>query len=421
MGAAETNQENDVTERKPLTDADIKKLPVPEKGYTTTYDSMVRNLGVRVTANGARSFTLNYRVRGSGRQRRYTIGDTDTWGITVARKEARRLKQIIDQGGDPLRDLQDERDAPTVSDLIDRFDAEHITPYLRPSSATNYRTVLNRYVRPHFGQHTKVADVDFEDITALHAKITKAGATYAANRTIAITRKMFALAINWRMRDDNPCRGITRNYEAKRKRYLKPDEMARLIEALAAYPDQQVANIVRLLLMTGARSAEVMGMRWGDVDLGSGVWSKPASTTKQKQDHIVPLSAPARMLLTEIAAKQKKPLGAWVFPSSNNTTGHTLTIERAWVTICRVASLENLRVHDLRHSFASELVSSGASLALIGALLGHSNPTTTARYAHLYDDPMRKAVETVGATITAAGKPAETPVEFPRRGRPRRA
>ena len=162
-----------------------------------------------------------------------------------------------------------------------------------------------------------------------------------------------------------------------------------------------------------------MAMRWGDVDLGAGVWSKPASTTKQKQDHIVPLSAPARMLLTEIASKQKQPLGTWVFPSNKNPAGHTLTIERSWATICSAAQIEGLRIHDLRHSFASELVSSGASLALVGALLGHSNPTTTHRYAHLYDDPMRKAVETVGAVIAAAGKPTGSVPVFPRGGRHR--
>jgi integrase len=168
--------------------------------------------------------------------------------------------------------------------------------------------------------------------------------------------------------------------------------------------------------MTGARRGEVMSMRWAEVDLGTGVWSKPGSTTKQKTDHIVPLSAPARMLLAEIAAQQKRPLPTWVFPSNANPTGHTVTLERGWRTICRTAGIEGLRIHDLRHSFASELISSGASLALVGALLGHSNPVTTHRYAHLHDDPMRAAVERVGATISAVGKPV-APVKQFRRGR----
>jgi integrase len=136
----------------------------------------------------------------------------------------------------------------------------------------------------------------------------------------------------------------------------------------------------------------------------------------------VPLSAPARLLLQDIASKQKQPLRTWVFPSTNNKSGHAKSIERGWQTICKATKIEGLRIHDLRHSFASELVSSGASLALIGALVGHSNPLTTARYAHPYDDPMRKAVDSIGAVIVNAGKPVETtPLVFAKRGRKARA
>ena len=237
----------DSTERKPFTDTSVKAQPVPEKGSKIYFDPALPAFGVRVTANGARSYILDYRVRGSGRQRRYTIGDVENWSVGAARRKAKELKRQVDDGGDPLGDLQDERDAPTVSELIDRFDAEHVTPSLRASSALHYRTILNKHVRPHFGQHMKVAEVEFEEITALHAKISKSGAPYTANRTVAICSKMFALAIRWRMRDDNPCRGISRNYEDRRKRYLKPDELERLVEALAVYPDQSAANIIRTL------------------------------------------------------------------------------------------------------------------------------------------------------------------------------
>jgi integrase len=240
-----------------------------------------------------------------------------------------------------------------------------------------------------------------------------------------VCSKMFSLAVRWRMRDSNPVRGVERNHETRRRRYLTGDELPRLVEALAAYPDPQAANIIRLLLMTGARSGEVFGMRWADIDTEQGVWTKLASSTKQKQDHTVPLSAPARMLLTEIAATQQakgKTLGSWVFPSTKNPSGHVAGMERSWASILKQAGITGLRVHDLRHSFASELVSSGASLPLIGALLGHSNPNTTARYAHLFDDPMRKAVDRVGATIEAAGNggAGAKVAPFPKAGRRRR-
>ena len=162
-------------------------------------------------------------------------------------------------------------------------------------------------------------------------------------------------------------------------------------------------------------------MEWGALDLGAGIWTKAGSTTKQKSDHVVPLSAPARQLLAEmqdeyIRLHPKKPLPQYVFPGSGDS-GHVVEVKKAWRAITKAAGITGLRIHDLRHSFASQLASGGASLPLIGALLGHSNPTTTHRYAHLFDDPQRAAVERVGAIITAAGQPTEEPVPLPRRPR----
>lgn len=162
----------------------------------------------------------------------------------------------------------------------------------------------------------------------------------------------------------------------------------------------------------------MLAMRWPDLDLTAGVWTKLGSTTKQKTDHVVPLSAPARQLLNEIRDEHvskhpRKPIDEYVFAGAGSTK-HIVEIKKSWRSICRAAGIRGLRIHDLRHSFASQLASGGASLPLIGALLGHSNPATTHRYAHLFDDPQRAAVERVGAIIGAAGKgePAEpTPIK----------
>jgi integrase len=389
---------------QPLTDTIIKQLPPAEKINKVYFDDAVAGFGVRVTATGAKSFILNYRVRGTGRERRFTIGGFPNWTTGAARQEARRLRQLIDRGGDPLADLEQQRAAPTVADLIKRFEEEHL-PRKRPETVRSYRGMLHRHIGPHFGAHTRVADVAFEDVDALHRKITKTGTPYEANRVVALLSKMFALAIRWKMRADNPAQGVEHNPEAGRQRYMKPDELAGLIEALAKYPDRQTTDIIRLLMLTGARRGEVMAMRWDDIDFTGGSWNEPSSTTKQKKRHSIPLSAPVHQLLSEIADKQKKPLGTYVFPSVGRT-GHVVDISRAWRQLCAAAGITGLRVHDLRHSFASELVSGGASLPLIGALLGHSNPRTTARYAHLFDDPQRAAVEKVAAIYGAAGKEA---------------
>lgn len=308
------------------------------------------------------------------------------------------MRRLVDEGGDPLANIEAERDAPTVAELCDRFELEHL-PRKRPGTATDYRRMLRNHIRPHFGQHTKVADVDFSHVDALHRKISKAGYKHRANRVVAVLSKMFALAIRWKLRPDNPCKGVEKNQESKRKRYLSGDELVRLTTALAEHPDRQAANIVRLVLLTGCRRGEALTAKWDDIDLGAGTWSKPASTTKQAADHVVPLSAPARQLLSDIA--DKGPAAEYVFPG-HAAAGHRTTIKRNWRRITKAADIAGLRIHDLRHSFASQLASGGASLPLIGALLGHSNPVTTARYAHLYDDPQRAAVERVGAAVEAA-------------------
>jgi integrase len=383
-----------------LTDATIKRLPAPIKGNKITYDSEVPGLGIRVTAAGARSFILNYRTR-SGRERRFTIGNHPDWRATEAREEARRLRRLVDEGGDPLAAIEAERAAPTMAELCNRFEQEHLLRK-RPGTAADYRRMLRNHIRPYFGNHTKMADVTFADIDRLHRKISNAGHPRRANTTVAVLSKMFSLAIRWGMRNNNPCKGIERNPEIKRKRYLSGNELKRLTAALAQYPDQRSANIVRMLLLTGARRGEVLSMRWADVDLTTGIWSKPASSTKQGTDHVVPLSAPARQLLSQIREQQTaKSFGEHVFPG-NGSSSHIVEIKRFWRRLTKVAGINNLRIHDLRHSFASQLASSGSSLPLIGALLGHNNPVTTHRYAHLFDDPQRAAVERVGAAFEAA-------------------
>jgi integrase len=401
-----------------LTDAVVRRLPPPQRGKRIVLDDEVVGFGVRITAAGARSFVLRYTTR-AGRERTHTLGNATIWKTTDARAKARDLRRDIEDGGDPLADIEAGREAPTVGDLIDRFEQEHL-PRKRPGTVDNYRRSLRLYIRPAL-KNLKVADVTFADLDRLHRRITAAGSPYQANRVIALASKMFSLAIRWQMRRDNPAKGIERNYEAKRKRYLSGDEMARLTAALAEFPDRDIADAIRILLLSGARRGEVLAMKWADVDLAAGTWSKPGSTTKQWTDHVVPLSAPARQLLAGIAERcarehPGKPLGEYVFPGAGST-GHVVEVKRSWRHICQSAGITGLRINDLRHSFASQLVSSGHSLALIGALLGHSNPITTSRYAHLFDDPLRAATEKVGAVIAAAEKPAPAPPVKLQRGR----
>jgi integrase len=384
-----------------LTDAIIKRLPLPAEGQALTWDAQVAGFGARVTAAGARSFILNYRTR-LGRARRFTIGTFPNWSTGAARDEARRLKTQVDRGGDPLGEIKAGRAAPTVADLCERFEAEYL-PRKRASTAKSYRQQIAAEIKPALGR-LKVAEVTFADVDGLHRKISKRGRPYRANRVIATLSRMFSLAIKWRMRPDNPVKGIERNQEYKRRRYLSTEELARLTAALAQYRDRQSADIIRLLLLTGARRGEVLAARWADINLDASVWHKPGAATKQKIAHSVPLSEAARRLLLSIRHDD-----VWVFPANGS---HRRDVKDAWAAICEAAHIKGARLHDLRHTYASVLASAGLSLPVIGALLGHATPVTTARYAHLFDDPLRAATERASAIIngTDSGEIVPMPV-----------
>jgi integrase len=329
-----------------LTDAVIKTLAPPPRGNRITYDSELRGFGCRITAAGARSFVLNYRTR-TGRERRYTIGQWPAWKTSAARIEAGEIKKAVDRGEDPMGEIKAGRDAPTIADLCARFEQEYL-PRKRPSTQSSYRRQITADILPAL-RRLKVSEVSFSDIDGLHRSISKR-APYAANRVLALVSRMFTLAIHWGWCTNNPTKGIERNTEDKRHRYL---------------------------------------------------WSKPGATTKQKTWHRVPLSAPARQLLVEIRNAASEGAPDAIFPGRD--TEYRLDIRSDWAAICKSANIVSARVQDLRHCYASILASAGFSLPIIGALLGHTQPSTTARYSHLLDDPLRQAAERVGAVVT--GKP----------------
>jgi integrase len=290
-----------------------------------------------------------------------------------------------------------------------RFVEDHL-PGLREKTAADYRSMIEREILPAIGR-LKLIDVKPDDVDGLFRKISRGhgehrGRPYRANRTAALLSKMFNVAVRWQWLIANPVRGLERNQEPKRVRYLVNGELQRLSEALALHEDRQAANIVRLLLLTGARRNEVLSMRWADLNLTDGTWTKPASTTKQKKTHTTPLSAPARQLLAGLSKKSEANT-EFVFPG--RWGGHRTEVRKSWAGICHAANIEGLRLHDLRHSYASTLANSGFGLEVIGKLLGHSQPATTARYAHLLDTTLRKATERAGAVLTANG-PGAKPV-----------
>jgi integrase len=375
-----------------LTDVVVRNAEPPDHGQRFIWDTEIKRFALRVTARGAKSFVLDYRVKGL--QRRITIGSYPDWKVAAARNEAKAMKREVDRGGDPMGERHEEATAPTVRALWDRYERNHL-PTKAARTQADERAMWQKLILPALGT-TRVSDVTHEDIEALHHQITnKRNTPIRANRTVEVFRKALNLAIRWGWRTDNPAKGVRRNPEEKRTRYLSQQELARLSAALAEHPETVSVNAIRLIMLTGARRGEVLNARWDQFDLDAGIWVKPSAHTKQRREHRVPLSAPALALLSDI---NKEAQGQYVFPGK--TEDQPLTdLKKTWASVTRKAGVENARVHDLRHTFASILVSRGASLPLIGALLGHTQPATTARYAHLYDEPLREAAELVGSAL----------------------
>jgi integrase len=396
-----------------LTDKLVRELPSPASGNRITYDEKISGLGVRVTAAGAKSWVFNYRVRATGKERRITIGDA-TLPIKAARTKAEELRQRVRDGEDPMGKLHADRAAPTVDALAEQY-LEFAKPSLRPRTFTENKALLDRVILPAIGKE-KVAALTRDDVKRLFASVAKQ-TPVRANRMLSLLHRMLNLAATeFNMREGpNPASAIERKAEHRRTRYLEPDELARLLVAIGSHRNQRSANIVRLALLTGARRGEILGAKWQQFSAGFAVWTKPASLTKQDALHAIPLNGPARELLSAMKAeadqenarrlKDGLPTLVHVFPGygANDTQGD---LKRTWQAICKDAGITDLRFHDLRHSFASFLASSGHNLPLIGQMLGHSNAATTQRYAHLLLDPQREAAERVGAVITGAGKPA---------------
>jgi integrase len=400
--------------RVKLTDRFVKSATTGGRKSPIFMDDEVIGFGVQVRETGRKSFTLDYMFE--GRRRRLYIGDFPDWSTTAAREHAKQIKRDVDQGLDPLAVRDERRMAPTVKHLIERYLNEHVVR-LAPDSASDYRSMMMTYVVPAWGQR-KVIDIRRSDVDQLLVEIAKGRARPhkastkqkrlkplqpsrptpgRANRVGGAIRKMFNLAIRWEMRPDNPAAGFIRNPENPRERFLDVSEIGRLSEVLNGHKNQRMADVIRLLMLTGARRGEVLNATWDQFDLDRAVWIKPAHTTKQRRLHRTPISGAAVQLLRIIRARVPEDC-PWVFPG--DAEGKPVhEIKRFWDDVRKKAKLPDVRVHDLRHTFASLLVSGGMSLPMIGKVLGHTQVQTTQRYAHLFDDPLRVGLNQVGEML----------------------
>lgn len=380
----------------------IANLALGDDGLRyVVWDTALPGFGVRVSGS-AKTFVLKYRLAG-GRVRWATLGRFGVVTLEQAHARARAYLGVVAGGDDPQRRKDLAREAPTLSTVSDRFLADHVRTRLKPKSLQLYRTCLEKHIRPLLGA-VAIADITRVEVVRLHNRLRPT--PVMANRALAVLSKLMNWAEQHSYRDtnSNPCHGVKHFREQPRQRYLTLDEMKRLGAALRVLErwhamSPTVTTAIKLLLLTGARVSEILSLRWREVDFASGALHLADSKTGRKT---IVLSAPAIEILKAWPRYAGSP---YVFPGEGRgwrKGKHRVSLADGWTRIRRRARIVGVRIHDLRHSYASVAVSGGQTLPMIGALLGHKQAATTQRYAHLMQDPLRAATNATGATIAAA-------------------
>jgi integrase len=380
-------------------------------------DGAIKGFGLKVTPASTKVYVLQYRMGGRGSPvKRFTIGKHGSpWTPDKARAEARRLLAIVGAGHDPAAEKAARKAEMTISDLCDLYVAEGCATK-KPRSLAADRAEIERHIKPLIGAKSARtltrADVErmMRDIAAgktaasgesgkKRGRINVKGGEGMARKCVVRIAAIYNFAIAREIYQANPAKGIKKYKERKTERFLSAVELARLGAAFNEAAHFQKSSIgiaaLRLLAVTGCRKGEVLSLRWDHVDFENGCLRLPDSKTGKK---IVPLGAAALLLLSTMPRFEANP---FVLAGSQRDKSYG-GIERLWNWIREKAELPGVRIHDLRHSYASIGAAGGDSLLIIGTILGHSNAITTQRYAHLSNDPVRAAADRISTTIDMA-------------------
>ncbi len=376
-----------------LTKRSVEALKPRAKSYFA-WDDEIKGFGVRVMPSGTKTYQVQYRK--GGRTRRASIGRHGNITAEIARAKAKEIMGEVSKGENPVEEIAQHRRAPTVAALCERFFQTHVMERCKPSTQAEYRRAIDKFINPAIGGF-KVVDVERKDVAALHDK--HRDIPYQANRTLGVLSKMFNLAEVWGLRPDgsNPCRHVPKYRETKRERYLSKAELQRLGEVLADAEQDGSESIYviaafKLLILTGCRLGEIQTLKWEYItEFGMEL---PDSKTGARR---IPLPQAARDVLTALP----RPLNNAYAVAGHVEGQHITDLQHPWRRIRERAGLDDVRIHDLRHTYASNAVSSGMPIQMVGRLLGHTQLQTTMRYAHLADDPVKRAAEENAERLSA--------------------
>ena len=369
----------------------------PQAAEFFIWDESIPGFGVRIMPSGRKSFVVQYRA--GRRPRRMSLGPSTVLTCDQARTRAITIIAAVRNGEDPSADRAAKRNAATVTELAERFDKEHISVRLKASTAKEYRGNLRRFILPALGR-LAVPEITRADVAKFHHDLRHI--PYQANRCLELVSKMFVLAEMWGLRPDgsNPRKHIRKYPEEKRERFLSAAELRRIGEVLREMESEGVELssailAARLLILSGCRLGEIMTLKWDYIDFHERALRLPYSKTGKK---VVHLGIPAVEYLHHAQRIEGNP---WVI--TGTLTGKPLSdLQPFWQRVRARAGVKDVRIHDLRHTFASTAVASGQGLPMIGKLLGHTQVQTTARYAHLAADPVRSAADSVAASLREA-------------------
>ncbi|MBU3069390.1 tyrosine-type recombinase/integrase [Aestuariicella sp. G3-2] len=343
---------------------------------------------VRSSSPGRGSYRLRYKDN-TARTRYVSLGKTTEVSLSDARKQAKDFKAKIRLGADPSEERKSRRQIPTLSE----FAHEHHLPYIksRKRSWRNDESMFRLRILPALGRY-RLDQLRRLQLQEFHTSLQSEGLSPAScDHHLKLLRSALNLAVKWEMLEKNPADKIPLlRVDNKKERYMTPEEQQRLLNVLKGDENQVVALLIEFLLWTGARLNEALKATWQDIDIGNKVWRIPATNAKSKKVTSKPLNQTALKVLDEL--KKLNPDHTHLFV--NKRTGKRYTnVNKPWHRIRAMAGLPELRLHDLRHQFASMLVNSGRSLYEVQQILGHSDPTVTQRYAHLSSSVLQEAAE----------------------------